>query len=470
MSLEFNPEKLAAWAGGRWTRPPALPLTGFAVDSRRVGPRQMFVALKTEKRDGHDFLAGAAAAGAGGAVVSHSVAAADLPQLVATDPLAAFQAIAAAHRREFSGPVVGVSGSAGKTSTKDLLGMLLGQASAGTVLATEGNLNNHLGVPLTLTRLDPAIHRHAVIEAGIGAPGEMAPLAAMISPDIAIITLVAPAHLAGLGTLEGVAREKAGLAAAVRAGGLAIFPASCLEFAAFRELKVRALVVTRTAGALPADRPRGGAFFTVESSGPATRITLAAKGPPAVFSLPSVSDGMTQNAALALCAALELGVAPEVLQARLADWHPGSLRGELRRAGDRLLYLDCYNANPASMADALDAFYSIAPKDEPRLFVIGGMEELGAAADRYHAALGRGLRLRAADFLFVIGEQASAVRRGALAGGADADQIQVVDSIGPIAERLEHFRGAVFVKGSRRYQLEKILEAGGLGRPVESHA
>jgi UDP-N-acetylmuramoyl-tripeptide--D-alanyl-D-alanine ligase len=470
MSLEFNAGQLAAWSGGRWTRPPGLPLAGFAVDTRRLAPRQMFVALKTDRRDGHDFLAAAEAAAAGGALVSHPIAGLDLPQLIATDPLAAFQAIAAAHRREFSGKVVGVSGSAGKTSTKDLLGLLLGQISSETVLTTEGNLNNHLGVPLTLTRLDPAIHRHAVIEAGIGAPGEMAPLASMISPDSAIITLVAPAHLAGLGTLEGVAREKAGLAAAVRAGGLAIFPASCLEFAAFRELKVRTLVVSRTAGPLPGQPPPGGAFFTVESFDGAARITLAAKGPPTAFRLRSLSDGMAQNAALALCAALELGVPAHVLQTRLADWHPGSLRGELHRAGDRLLYLDCYNANPASMADALAAFYSIAPEDEPRLFVIGGMEELGAAADRYHADLGRGLRLRAQDFLFIMGEHSSAVRSGALAGGADPERIRIVDSLEPIAEWLGHFRGAVFVKGSRRYRLEKILEAGGLGRPVESHA
>jgi UDP-N-acetylmuramoyl-tripeptide--D-alanyl-D-alanine ligase len=180
---------------------------------------------------------------------------------------------------------------------------------------------------------------------------------------------------------------------------------------------------------------------------------------------------MAQNAALALCAGLELGVPPGVLEARLGAWHPAALRGELQQSGDRTVYLDCYNANPASMADALDAFDRSAPADEPRLYVIGGMEELGAAAGEYHAALGRGIRLRVQDSLYVIGEHAPEVRAGALAAGAEPGQVHVVDSLGPVSERLAGFRGAVFVKGSRRHELEKILEAAdGIRLPAESHA
>src|SRR5258708_8991935 len=187
---EFSPALLAQWTGGQWTVQPARPLVGFTVDTRRVRSGQMFVALKTEKRDGHDYLVDAETAGAGAALVATPNRALTLPQLVVRDPLAAFQAIAREHRQAFRGRVIGISGSAGKTSTKDLLALLLGGETCG-VVATEGNLNNQLGVPLTLTRLDPALHQYAVVEAGISVPGEMQPLADMIDPDVALITLVA---------------------------------------------------------------------------------------------------------------------------------------------------------------------------------------------------------------------------------------------------------------------------------------
>ena len=248
----FDPDSLARWADGRWTAVPSVPVLGFAADSRLLMPGQVFVALKTEKRDGHAYVAAAQSAGACAALVGAPVAGASIPQLVVGSPLAALQAIARRHRLAFHGPVVGITGSAGKTSTKDLLAILLGGADSGEVpgsgarapvLATRENLNNQIGVPLTLTRLDPAVHSFAVIEAGISAPGEMAVLAKTIEPDIAIITLVAPAHLRDLGTLETVAREKAALAARVRRGGVAVFPVSCAQFAAFRGLKAPTIVL-----------------------------------------------------------------------------------------------------------------------------------------------------------------------------------------------------------------------------------
>jgi UDP-N-acetylmuramoyl-tripeptide--D-alanyl-D-alanine ligase len=453
----FAPDSLAQWTGGRWTALPAAPLTGFTADTRQLGPGQVFVAIRTDRRDGHDFLAAARAAGAGAALVARADPAVALPQLVVAAPLRAFQEIARAHRRAFRGPVIGITGSAGKTSTKNLLALLLGGAPA--VLATEGNLNNHLGVPLTLTRLDAALHRFAVIEAGISGPGEMQVLADMIEPDIAITTLVGPAHLEELGGLDGVAREKARLPAAVRAAGVAIFPKQCDEFAAFHELGVRTMVVEPAEVVRPAEPPKDRVYFAVTQRGDSTAIALAyGAPPPLVFTLRRVSDGMAQNAALALCAALWLGVPREAIQARLATWSPAPLRGEWRRDAGRRLFLDCYNANPASMADALATFLALAPAEEPRLFVLGGMEELGARAADYHRALGRSLPLRPQDFAFVIGDQAPAVRTGALESGARADQVAVVTALDPVAARLAEFRGAVFVKGSRRWQLERALE------------
>lgn len=442
----FTPEFIATAASGRWTRPPggAAPVTGFTIDSRQLAPGQCFVALKTDKRDGHHFLPAAHAAGAAAAIVSAPDLSLSLPQLVVADPLVAFQQIAAAHRRAFSGPVVGVSGSAGKTSTKELLALLLSEAP-GDVLATEGNLNNHLGVPLTLLRLDPAKHRRAVIEAGIGGPGEMTTLAAMIEPDLAIITLVGPAHLEALGSLDGVAREKAQLPAGARPGARKLFPASCLAFSAFSELSTPALALD----------PR------VVHGADETRVAFVLDGLEHSFECRRVSDGMASNVALALAAALSLGVSPAAAQARLADWRPAALRGELRRdERGRWLYVDCYNANPASMHDALSVFAAVAPAGQPRLYVIGGMEELGAESVSYHRKFGAALAaaLRPGDAAVVLAAPASAE---AIVSGAAHPAIAAVTDLETLRSRFEAFDGAVFMKGSRRYRLESVLSPAG---------
>jgi len=460
----FAPDELAKWANACWTRLPSEPLCGFAIDTRQLRRGQVFVALKTEKRDGHDYLAVAKEAGAAAALVARADASINLPQLVVGkgdderesfggDTLGAFQRIAQKHREKFQtagGRVIGITGSVGKTSTKNLLAVLLGAQSGqgDRVLATEGNLNNHLGVPLTLTRIDLARHRFAVVEAGIGGPGEMEPLAKMIGPDVAIITAIAPAHLAALGDVAGVAREKAILAAQVRvggdereslggdrcdnAGGVAIFPESLRDFEAFCALKTQ--------------RIGEGTFGGLSTE----------------FALPSLSAGMAQNARLAIRAALYLGVAPAQIQSRLKTWSPAPLRGETFSESDgRFIYLDCYNANPASMADALDVFYAQAPETLPRVFVLGGMEELGEQSAMFHRALGRELskHLRPQDRVYAIGDEAEALRTGALEGGQIVPtQITVVETLDTLRAAIADFRGTLFLKGSRRYHLETLIE------------
>ncbi len=457
----FSPHDLARWSRGRWTAAPTAAITGFTQDTRELQPGDVFVALKTAQRDGHAFLAAAAAAGAAGAIVRRADPAVSLPQLVVADPLGALHLIAREHRRQFPGPVVGISGSVGKTSTKDLLALLLG--GAGAVLATEGNLNNQIGVPLTLTRLDPARHRFAVVEAGISAPGEMGPLAGMIEPDLAIITMVAPAHLRDLGGVEAVAREKALLPAAVRPAGIAVFPRPCLRYGAFRALEVRTMVVEPAAVVRPADPPRDHVYFAVTQRAGATALAIAYGTPPPLnFTMHRVSAGMAQNAVLAICAALWLGVAPAAIQERLAGWRPAHWRGEVRHEPGRLLYLDCYNANPVSMADALDNFASVAPPEQPRVYVLGCMEELGPRATEYHRRLGRLVALRPGDRAFLIGDRAVALRAGMLEAGTPAGRIEIVTDLAPVAAFVAGFRGAVFLKGSRRYRLERVL-AGGAG-------
>jgi UDP-N-acetylmuramoyl-tripeptide--D-alanyl-D-alanine ligase len=415
------------------------------------------VALKTDRRDGHDFLNDAVKAGASAAIVAKADTRVALAQLVVAEPLAALQSVAREHRRMFHGTVIGITGSAGKTSTKELLSILLGGEAAGT-LATEGNLNNQIGVALTLCRLDPVRHKFAVIEAGISARGEMESLARMIEPGIVLVTLVAPAHLEDLGSLESVAQEKSVLAKHVSPGGVSIFPSSCEEFGSFRDLPAsKRLVVEPAARIEDGEAPKGRVPFVVSHSGERTTVTLALGTERHAFTFRRVTDGMAQNAVIAICAALRLGVRPNEILRRLALWTPSPLRGEWRTSEGQRVYLDCYNANPASMADALAAFYALAPAVEPRLLVIGCMEELGTDSARYHVELGRSLSLRRGDQLVAIGGQADAIRRGAIEGGVAAEQITVSDSISPVAGRLSQFRGSVFVKGSRRHELEKAF-------------
>jgi UDP-N-acetylmuramoyl-tripeptide--D-alanyl-D-alanine ligase len=446
----FAPEKLATWTGGSWTRIPGGPVTGFNQDTRTLSAGQVFVALKTDKRDGHDFLNEAQKGGAVAALVGREVAGTTLPQLVTTDPLVAFQRVAREHRREFHGTVVGVTGSVGKTSTKDLLALLLGGSP--DVLATTGNLNNFIGVPLTLTRLE-ATHRAAVIEAGISVPGEMAGLAEMVEPDHSVVTLVAPAHLEKLGSIEGVAAEKAMLPAANRAGGLAVFPVSCWAYEPFRALANPLVLVPESEGMTKVGART--VKFNVFHRPERTEVTFEGRRR---FVLRRVSAGMAQNAALALALASELGVKDAALQTRLENWQPSKWRGELRMSGEATVYCDFYNANPASMTDAIDAFNGAVGGDLPRLYVLGSMEELGAESATYHRQLGRLLHLRRGDFLFALGSQAAALREGLLENGNDPAQVAVVADVAPVRERLAGFKGAVFLKGSRRYQLETVLD------------
>ncbi len=465
----FAAEKMAAWTGGRWTRIPGGELGGFTQDTRQLAAGQVFVALKTDKRDGHDYLPEAQKRGAAAALVGQAVPGSTLPQLVVADPLAAFQRIAREYRREFHGTVVGVTGSVGKTSTKDLLALLLGGVgpvsdrpgqsqtgptpASGPVLATEGNLNNHLGVPLTLTRLEPAAHRAAVIEAGISGPGEMALLAEMIEPEHSVVTLVGPAHLEKLGSLTGVALEKSRLPAANRPGGLAVFPVSCWQFESFRSLANPLVLVPDSEGMT---KTSGRSMkFNVFHRPERTEVTFEGRRR---FILRRVSSGMAQNASLALALAAELGVGDAVLQSRLAEWQPSRWRGELEQAGETVVYRDFYNANPASMADAIDAFNGSVAAALPRIYVLGCMEELGTASAEYHRQLGRVLHLRRGDFLFAVGDQAEALREGLLENGNDPVQIAVITGLASVRERLAGFKGAVFLKGSRRYHLETALD------------
>jgi len=444
---EFSPEQLQEWAGGHWEGTTPRPVRAFAFDSRRLREGDLFVCLRTEQRDGHEFMDAAASAGAAGALVSHFRPEIDLPQLVVEDPLRALQKMAQAHRKTFSGPVVGISGSCGKTSTKDLLALLLGGKPA--VHATEGNLNNLIGVPVTLLALDAERHQAAVVEAGINYPGEMKNLAAMIQPTHSIITIVAPAHLERLETLETVAREKAVLPQQVPAEGVVVFPYSLLQYEPFRNMQARCIT--------PGEEKAAPARFSVEQQQDKTLVKLGGAAGEKTFSVRKVSHGMASNAALAIEMARALQVRDEQIQERLEKWAPAKHRGQFVTHGRARFYVDCYNANPSAMEDALSFFHELAQGSSPRLYIIGCMGELGRESASYHRKLGESLQLRPVDRAFITGADVDALREGIYAAGSQPNQVQCFGNILEIEPAVASHEGYVFLKGSRVYELETLL-------------
>lgn len=455
----WNTENLASQTGGEWRGAHVSDVRGFHFDTRELVRGGMFIALTTGQRDGHDFLPMAVEAGAAAALVERYRNDVAIPQLRVPDTLAALQSLGRHCRNVFPGKVIAITGSNGKTSTKDLLLQLLGR-DFGT--ATYGNFNNHIGVPLSLLRLDPSSHRYGIFELGMNRPGEISMLREWVRPQLSIVTSVGPAHLEGLGTVEAVAREKSSVARGE--GG---FPeecyihADCLQYSSFRDLSCDVCVLDNGTdckfGELPGNYRQLNYRTTTRPDG-GLRLTWSGAASSGCYSLRREwSPGMCRNAILALAVAEQLGVAPDTLAERLEMWQPGDLRARMVAAGVRDWYIDCYNANPASMMDALEAFVRLAG-NRPRCFILGEMRELGEAADRLHADVARRLPLRQGDVLVLAGEGARWYLNGLSEDCRNNCEIIEVGDAPDAAGRVEEFEGAVFLKGSRVARLERLYE------------
>jgi UDP-N-acetylmuramoyl-tripeptide--D-alanyl-D-alanine ligase len=451
----FSASKLRDWTGGSWNRRDFTgSVTGFCQDTRRLRSGDMFVALRTDKRNGHDFLDAAKKEGASAALVEEWVESNDLPQLKVNDCGKTFLKIGHEHRNCFKGKVIGVTGTCGKTSTKDALRVLLDPE---VCHGTKGNFNNLIGVPLTLLEIEADLHRYAVIEAGINQVGEMTQLASAIAPDVAIVTMVGAGHLEGLGNIETVAEEKAQIFQESGRKVVTVFPESCLEHQAFSQYEGRRIVLKRNN--LNRDPDEGVIFFDASTetntTGYAASLRLRRRGcPVASFPIPVLSTGMTINLALALATALEIGISENDARERLKLQRLPEMRGQQFEHKGRFFYVDCYNANPSSMADSLSFFHRVS-SPRPRLYVIGGMEELGRESDRLHRELGQSLPLRTGDRVVLIGESARPVGDGV----EGVDQVEFFDQAEDARDRVDSFDGAIFLKGSREHGLE-ILAPG----------
>ena len=428
------------------------PATGYSIDSRTLKPGDLFVAIKGERLDGHDFVEQALAAGAIAAVVNKEQApryAVKTGLVVVEDTLAALQALGAAVRRMWGKTVIGLTGSTGKTTTKEAIAHLL--ATKYRVLKTEGNLNNHFGLPLTLLKLEPA-HDIAVIEMGMNHAGEITALAKMAAHDIGVVTNIAPVHLEFFDSIAGIARAKYELIENLHAGGTAILNCDD-EYVSQFGRDFHGKVVMYGFGA-PADvraenfQPNGaeGSSFDIIAGGVRERV-----------SLPLVGKHNAYNALAAVATALERGITPSGAAAALATLQPADKRGQLLDLGGVTVINDCYNANPKAMMAMVDALAGIPAKR--RIVVAGEMLELGATAPDLHRGTGVYMADKKVDFVLGVRGLARGIVEAAKEGGVPAEFVDTPEQAGEWLGRNTHPGDAVLLKASRGVRLERALDA-----------
>ena len=446
--------------GGAWVgRASFTGASGAGIDTRRLRPGEIFVALRTETGDGHDFLAEAANRGAAGALVSEPAEALALPQLVVPDPAAALQALGLAWRRLWPGRLYAITGSCGKTSTRECLAHLLGSERT---FASPDNFNNLFGVPLSLLGLR-AHHTHAVLEAGINQRGEMARLAALLEPDAALVTTIEAVHLEGLGSLEGVAGQKAILPAAVGPGGARYLGPACARYRAFRELDGPDTRWLRPAGegagSEAASASVGPAWhFGVDPGEGGDGLTiLGPAGESWEGTLPPVPEAMAANAALAVLVAREAGVPDELLRERLRTWRSAGHRGERVTRGGWTVYADCYNSNPAALREAARFFVRSFPEG-PRWWVVGSMVELGEESARWHREAAGFLPVAPGDRVLLVGGEARPMEE-VLRDRLGPEAVRWLAEAEEVPAHLPTAGGILFLKGSRIHRLEKVLDS-----------
>jgi UDP-N-acetylmuramoyl-tripeptide--D-alanyl-D-alanine ligase len=461
----FTAEEMHLATGGRWEgTPPASPCA-VSTDSRGVAAGDAFVALRGERFDAHLFLDDAARAGAACAVVSAAwlgparaagAAPPSLPLLVVPDTLGALGNLARWHRNRFDIPVVGVTGSNGKTTTREMIACIL--ATRGPVLRTEGNLNNEVGVPLTLLRLAPS-HRAAVVEMGMSNPGEIARLAAIAAPRVGVVTNASAAHLQGLGTVDAVARAKAELYQGLPPDGIAVANADDPRMLS-RARKSGRRVLTFSGGA---DREADVVVLDVLSQGPEGLDFLLGVGTKELrVHLALVGTHNAANAAAAAAAAVALGCSDAEIVRGLADVRPVGRRLRLEPLpSGALLVDDCYNANPASMAAALRTLRDLS-RGRRALAALGDMLELGPEEEPAHRELGRLAAASGLAGLATFGPRSRLAHEAALAAGLPAgDALHTEDPAALAAWTRERLRpgDVLLVKGSRGMKLERLVEA-----------
>ncbi|BDC49627.1 UDP-N-acetylmuramoyl-tripeptide--D-alanyl-D-alanine ligase [Bryobacterales bacterium F-183] len=437
--------ELAAVAAALGLSVPAIGgrITGWSIDSRTVAPGDLFFALKGPNHDAHQYVPQVLAAGATAVVVDRDVQ--DSRALVVPDTLGALQRIASWARAQFTGKVIGVTGSAGKTTTKDIIAALL--STKLTTGKTVGNFNNHVGLPLSILRL-PQDSQAAVLELGMNHGGEIRDLSAISKHSIAVVTNVGPAHIENFESIEGIAAAKRELVEALPADGLAVLNADDPRVAKFATAHAGRTV---TYGI---DQPADIRATDVHGS----RFRVDGVG----FDLPLTGRHNILNVLAGIAVAREFGIATGDLVDAVSKLSPGHMRGERIVHNGMVLWNDCYNANPSAMKAMLDVLRDTADAPGRRIAVLGEMLELGHEAEAMHREVGSYAAMQGVSVLLGVRGAArhfvDAAKDAGVLNGAAYLFFETPEEAGEFLRTIARQGDAILFKGSRGTQVERALQ------------
>ena len=446
-SGEYDPQAVAA---------------GYSIDSRTIQPGELFFAVRGEQHDGHDFVEAALSQGAVAAVIAREQLTRfpNNPELLAVeDPLAALQQLASEVRKIWDKPLIGVTGSAGKTTTKEIIADVL--ASRYNVLKSLGNLNNHFGMPLQLLKLEPE-HDIAVIEMGMSHAGEISALAEFAKPNCGVVTMVAPVHLEYFDSIAAIARAKYELIQALPEDGVAVLNADdpfVSQFGRDFTGKVVTFGLHRPADVsarnIEARQPLGSAF------------DLVYKGETATANLPLLGEHSIYNALAGVAVGLQYGVSLHDAAESLASLSAGDKRGQVLRYAGATIINDCYNSNPKAL-DSMVRSLAQMPAQR-RIVVAGEMLELGPEGEAMHRDSGRHMRDAKIDFVLGVRGLARFIVEGAAENNVPGEFVDSPEAAAPWLRRNIKFGDVVLFKASRGVRLERALEGWMGDAPKGSH-
>lgn len=430
---------------------PHAVASGYSIDSRTLQLGDLFFAVRGERLDGHDFVEAALAKGAVAAVVESSRAerfSSQAQLLAVEDSLLALQRLGAAVRRLWGKPLIGITGSAGKTTTKECIAHVL--STRHRVLKSQGNLNNHFGLPLQLLKLEPE-HELAVIEMGMSHAGEITALAKLAQPDCGVVTMVAPVHLEFFESVAAIARAKYELIESLHAGGIAVLNADdeyVSQFGRDFHGKVVTFGLHRPADVSAHNiRSRG-------SEGSAFEIVIGSERVPAI--LPLLGEHNIYNALAAIAVALQYRVPLETAAESLATLSAGDKRGEILHVAGATVINDCYNSNPKALESMVRSLSHVAAKR--RIVVAGEMLELGPGGEALHREAGEQMAKADVDIVLGVRGLAKAIVDAAKEAGVEAEFVTTPEDAGKWLRREVKAGDAVLLKASRGVRLERALE------------
>jgi len=442
--------RIAEFVGARGECDQESVAMGYSIDSRTINPGDVFIAIAGERFDGHEYVDAALEKGAVGAVVHSDKKYTGDPRRVlrVEDTVKALQSLGAAARRLWGKPLLAVTGSAGKTTTKEILAEILAKRFRG--MKSSGNLNNHIGLQLQLLKLESE-HDLAVVEMGMNHAGEIRALGALAHHDLAVVTTVAPVHLEFFGSLAEIARAKYEIIETLPSGGVAVLNADdeyVSQFGRNFKGKVVTFGIRRAADVSAQKVKLNGA------EGSTFELVAGSVEEPVTF--PLVGEHNIYNALAAAAAAMERGITPSQAAVALSSIRPPDKRGQVLHVGGATIINDCYNSNPRALAAMIDTLASM--KAERHILVVGEILELGPTAESLHRESGRHAAEKKIDLVIGVRGLAKAVAEAACGAGTQAQFVETPEQAGEWLARNLRPGDAVLLKASRGVKLERALE------------